>query len=131
MQGIPAGRFAGAALAAALAFGVAHAQAQEVRCTTIGAITKCSDGTTFEQAQPGSPNAAAAAEGKPVDDQKPTVTNIGRSGPTRYENQDLRIFGVDDRIRRLGETNSKTGQQDAPVYSGRNCGRFNTSIICD
>ena len=131
MRGYLAGRFAGVALVAALAYGMAPAQAQEVRCTTIGAITKCSDGTTFEQLQPGSPNAEAAAAGKPVDDRKPAITNIGRSGPTQYEREDLKIFGVDDRIRRLGETNFKTGQQDAPVYSGRNCGRFNTSIICD
>jgi len=63
---------------------------------------------------------------------KPTVQSIGRSGPTQYERDDLKIYGVDDRIRRLGETQFKSGQESTPTpNSGRNCGRFSTSVVCD
>ncbi|MCC6471322.1 MAG: hypothetical protein IT563_23610 [Alphaproteobacteria bacterium] len=99
-----------------------------VSCQTIGATTYCKDGTRFEQTQASSPSSAAAADGKPA------VQNIGRSGPVQYQHDDLRVFGVDDRFRRLGEKQQQapTGQQEAPgTYSGRNCGKFNTSVICD
>jgi len=83
----------------------------------------------------GAPSAGApSAETLPAETEppKPTVQSIGRSGPTQYERNDLKIYGVDDRIRRLGETNYKAGQEDTPLpNSGRNCGRFNTTIVCD
>ena len=98
----------------------------EPQCQTIGGTTYCKDGTQFDQTQAGQPNAAAAADGKPA------VQSLGRTGPTQYQVDNTRIFGVDDRIRRLGETHVKTGQQDAPRdYSGRNCFQFNTSYFCD
>jgi len=103
------------------------AQAPAPACQTIGSTTYCRDGNQFEANQASSPAAANAAEGRPA------VQSIGRSGPTEYQRDDLRIFGVDDRLRRLGEKNqSPTGQQGGPsTYSGRNCGKFNTSVICD
>lgn len=102
-------------------------QAQpEPQCQTIGGTTYCKDGTQYDPAQAAQPSAAQAADGKPA------VTNIGRSGPTQYQVDNTRIFGVDDRIRRLGDTQSRLGQQDAPsTYSGRNCFHFNTSYFCD
>ncbi|MCC7047997.1 MAG: hypothetical protein IT562_14900 [Alphaproteobacteria bacterium] len=99
-----------------------------VSCQTIGSTTYCKDGTQFEQTQASSPSSAAAADGKPA------VQNIGRSGPVQYQRDDLRVFSVDDRLRRLGEKQQQapTGQQEAPsTYSGRNCGKFTTSVICD
>lgn len=98
----------------------------EPQCQTIGRTTYCKDGTRFDQSQAGQPDAAAAADGIPV------RTNIGPTGPTQYQVDNTRIFGIDDRIRRLGETHQKTGQQDWPAtYSGRNCFQFNTSFFCD
>lgn len=102
-------------------------QAQpQIECTTTGSTTYCTDGTRFEQATASTPGGAAAADGRPA------RQALGKSGPVEYQRDDLRIFGVDDRIRRLGETNYKTGQQGTlSTYSGRNCARFNTSIVCD
>jgi hypothetical protein len=118
---------------AAITAGVTGAQTppppqnQPPACQTIGSTTYCSDGTRYEQTQAASPAAANAADGRPA------VQNIGRSGPTEYQRDDLRIFGVEDRLRRLGEKNQNpTGQQSGPsTYSGRNCGKFTTSVICD
>jgi len=133
-------RFGGAvALAVALALGAwagpAGAQTPappqnqpQVTCQTIGATTYCQDGTKFDQNQASSPAAANAADGRPA------TQSIGRSGPTQYQQDNLRVFGVDDRFRRLGEKQQQapTGQQEAPsTYSGRNCGKFTTSVICD
>jgi hypothetical protein len=99
----------------------------QVTCQTIGGTTYCQDGTRFDQTQAASPAAAAAADGRPA------RQSIGGTGPTQYQRDDLRIYGVDDRLRRLGEKNQNpTGQQGGPsTYSGRNCGKFTTSVICD
>lgn len=97
-----------------------------VECTTTGSTTYCKDGTQFEANTATTPGGAAAADGKPA------RQALGKSGPVEYQRDNLRIFGVDDRIRRLGETNYKTGQQNTlDTYSGRNCARFQTSVICD
>jgi len=97
-----------------------------VECTTQGSTTYCKDGTQFEANTASTPGAAAAADGKPA------RQALGKSGPIEYQRDNLRIFGVDDRIRRLGETNYKTGQQNTiDTYSGRNCARFQTSVVCD
>jgi hypothetical protein len=129
------GAVAALAAIAAIAGGGATAGAQtpppqgqpQVTCQTIGGTTYCQDGTRFDQTQASSPSAAAAADGRPA------RQSIGGSGPTQYQRDDLRIFGVDDRLRRLGEKNQNpTGQQGGPsTYSGRNCGAFTTSVICD
>ena len=117
---------AGLSTGTALAQGAATQAAPTVNCTTTGSTTYCQDGTRFEANQAATPGGAAAADGKP------TRQSIGKSGPVEYQRDDLRLFGVDDRIRRLGETNYQTGQQGTiGVYSGRNCARFNTSVICD
>jgi hypothetical protein len=102
-------------------------QAQpEPQCQTIGGTTYCKDGTQFDQTQAGQPSATAAADGKP------TRTNIGPTGPTQYQVDNTRIFGVDSRVRRLGETNWFLGQQDAPsASSGRNCFQTTTTSYCD
>ncbi|MGQ0676982.1 MAG: hypothetical protein ACT4N4_12975 [Rhodospirillales bacterium] len=109
-----------AVLAACLAASAAPAPAQEIRCTTVGAETKCTE--IPPQAQP-TPSVPAEA--------RPPVTNLGRSGPTRYERENLRIFGADNQIRLLGNAEQKAGQQGAPLNSGRNCATFNTSVFCD
>lgn len=97
-----------------------------VECTTQGSTTYCKDGTEFEANTAQTPAAEAAADGKPA------RQALGKSGPIEYQRDNLRIFGVDDRIRRLGESNYKTGQQNTPdTFSGRNCARFSTSIFCD
>jgi hypothetical protein len=97
-----------------------------VECTTTGSTTYCKDGTQFEANTASTPGGAAAADGKPA------RQALGKSGPIEYQRDNLRIFGVDDRIRRLGETNYKTGQQNTiDTYSGRNCARFQTSVVCD
>lgn len=98
-----------------------------VECTTQGATTYCKDGTQFQQNQAVTPGSEAAAEGKPL------AQRVGKSGPTEYQRDNLRIFGVDDRIRRLGESNYNTGQQGTQGVnnSGRNCARFSTSVVCD
>lgn len=100
--------------------------APQIQCTTTGSTTYCTDGTRYEANTASTPGGAAAADGKPARQ----VT--GKSAPIEYQRDDLRIFGVDNRIRRLGETNYDTGQQGTlSTYSGRNCARFNTSIVCD
>ncbi len=97
-----------------------------VECTTTGSTTYCKDGTQFDANTASTPGGAAAADGKPA------RQALGKSGPIEYQRDNLRIFGVDDRIRRLGETNYKTGQQNTiDTYSGRNCARFSTSVVCD
>jgi hypothetical protein len=98
----------------------APALAQDVKCATVGAETKCTEAPP--QAAP-TPNVPA--------DAKPPITNLGRSGPTQYERENLRIFGGDNQIRLLGNSEQKAGQQNAPQNSGRNCGTFNTSVYCD
>jgi hypothetical protein len=99
----------------------AAAPAQDVKCATASGETKCSDQTPVERVQ-GTPTTGAAAL---------PATNIGRSGPTQYERENLRIFGADNQIRLLGNSEQKAGQQGAPLNSGRNCGTFNTSVFCD
>lgn len=118
------GRFAkagtGALLTLSLLALAAAAPAQDMKCTTVGAETKCTE----------APPQAAPTPNVPTD-AKPPVTNLGRSGPTQYERENLRIFGADNQIRLLGNAEQKAGQQGAPLNSGRNCGTFNTSVICD
>jgi len=116
-------RFAGAVLVAGLVAPAAPAVAQDVKCTTVGGETKCTDDT------PTRPYLGTTPAVQP--DVKPAVTNLGRSGPTQYERQNLRIFGADNQIRLLGNAEQKAGQQGAPLNSGRNCATFNTSVICD
>lgn len=118
---------AGLAFAApAVAQGTPPQALPMVECTTTGSTTYCKDGTQFEANTASTPGGAAAADGKP------TRQALGKSGPIEYQRDNLRIFGVDDRIRRLGETNYKTGQQNTiDTYSGRNCARFQTSVVCD
>lgn len=119
-----AGRFArlgtGALLAIGLCAFAVPGLAQDMKCTTLGTETKCTE----------APPQAAPTPNVPTD-AKPPVTNLGRSGPTQYERENLRIFGGDNQIRLLGNAESKAGQQGAPVNSGRNCGTFSTSVICD
>jgi hypothetical protein len=116
-------RFAGALLAAGLLAPAAPAAAQDVKCSTVGGVTSCTDET------PTRPYLGTTPAVQP--DVKPPVTNLGRSGPTQYERQNLRVFGADNQIRLLGNAEQKAGQQGAPLNSGRNCATFNTSVICD
>lgn len=120
-----AGRFARAGTGALLALGLfafaAQGLAQDMKCTTLGAETKCSEAP---------PPQAAPTPNVPTD-AKPPVTNLGRSGPTQYDRENLRIFGADNQIRLLGNAEQKAGQQGAPLNSGRNCGTFNTTVFCD
>ena len=96
------------------------------QCQTIGSTTYCKDGTQFDPNVAAQPNAAAAADGKPA------RTSIGPTGPTQYQVDNTRIFGVDSRVRRLGETYWNLGQQDAPsASSGRNCFQTTTTSYCD
>jgi hypothetical protein len=116
-------RFAGALLAAGPVVLAGPLAAQDVKCTTLGGETRCTDDT------PVVPHVGTAPVVQP--DARPPVTNLGRSGPTQYERQNLRIFGADNQIRLLGNAEQKAGQQGAPLNSGRNCATFNTSVICD
>lgn len=124
MPAFRAMRFGRAATGALFALGclalAAPGLAQDLKCTTVGAETKCTE----------APPQAAPTPSVPAD-AKPPITNLGRSGPTQYERENLRIFGGDNQIRLLGNSEQKAGQQNAPHNSGRNCGTFNTSVYCD
>lgn len=127
LQAMALAILAGVAFAGpAAAQGTAPQALPLVECTTTGSTTYCKDGTQFDANTASTPGGAAAADGKPA------RQALGKSGPIEYQRDNLRIFGVDDRIRRLGETNYKTGQQNTiDTYSGRNCARFSTSVVCD